>query len=76
MLQHTLKPRAYEQEKRKHDSMNKLTHKEINMSKRQVNIFLPLHIPECSYRQAYVMEVLKLLQQWCGHKWLSIIPPC
>ena len=46
------------------------------MSKRQVNIFLPLHVPECSYRQTYVMEVLKLLQWWRGHKWLSIIPPC
>ena len=46
------------------------------MSERQVNIFLPLHVPECSYRQPYVMGVLMLLQWCCGHKWLSIIHPC
>ena len=46
------------------------------MGKRQVNIFLPLHVPEYSVRQAYVMEVLKLLQWWHGHEWLSIIPQC
>jgi hypothetical protein len=70
----TSKLESYERKQRKHEiRRSSYVHMERKMREGLTNLYL--HKPEYSYRQHVRMDGLKLLQRWCCHMWLSMIPP-